>query len=242
MGIRINKVIGYGLTDVIADTDNWNLKNDPRFNQKGYFGMDCETQEDSFSVEGFKEYLEKKIESLVEGDFSRMELMLTKRFLEDTKLHGIWEGAVYDMEFGNPEVMVFVPLTSVNRWKRYDDMIDYYDPVNSSQDSGIENSLIKLNRALYPYDSYVNIKSGVPVRLNSLQWQTLIFIKNRGDDGLKDGDVILSELGVESREELEKYIVPTIPEELIELIKYLKIFNDEKDIYQLRPMIYGYWS
>ena len=36
MGIRIHKILGYGLTNVIADTDNWDLRNDPRFNPEGY--------------------------------------------------------------------------------------------------------------------------------------------------------------------------------------------------------------
>lgn len=238
MGIRIHKAIGYGLTDVIADQDSWSLKNDPRFNLNGYpFG-----DEEKFDLAGFCNYIEERIESMDEDDFGRFDLTLLKRQIESGECKEPYYSVIYDMEFGNSEVMLFMPPSSVKLWSRYDDMIDYYDPVNHSEDGGIIESVIMIDRPLYPWESYINIKTMPPVRLTGLQYQAYNTIRNLGLTQMKSPEVMLKSVGVESKEELDTYIIPIIPAELVELIKYLKIFTDDKYIYQLRPLIYGYWG
>jgi len=237
MGIRIHKAIGYGLTDVIADEDSWSLKNDPRFNPNGYMFEG----ENAFTRNGFTEYINSRIEELGNEDFDQFDLLLLKRQIEPMMTE-LYHSVVYDMEFGNPEVILFIPPTSIKNWTRYDDMIDYYDPANHSKDGGIAESVIKIDRPLWPWEAYINIKTIPPTRLTNMQYQAHNTIRNLGLKQMKSPELMLKSVGVATKEELDAYIVPIIPAELVELIKYLKIFTDDKYIYQLRPLIYGYWG
>lgn len=237
MGIRIHKAIGYGLTDVVADQDSWSLKNDSRFNPNGYPFGDGE----KFDLAGFRDYIEERIESMDGEDIDHSKLILLKRRIESGECKEPYYSVIYDMEFGEDNVMLFIPPSSTKSWTRYDDIIDYYDPVNQATDGGCGSSVIKINRPLWPWDSYINIKNMPPVRLIGTQLQKYITIQNLGFENIKQPDKMLNDIGVKSKEELDTYIVPIIPLELVELIKYLKIFTDDKYIYQLRPLIYGYW-
>jgi len=240
MGIRIHKSIGYGLTDVIADKDNWDLRTDSRFDPDGYMFKD----EDTFTLTGFVEYLDKRIKELGEDDHDSFQLRLLKHQIDagEIKHHSYFPSIIYDMEFGSSEVMLFIPPSSIKNWSRYDDMIDYYDPANHLEDGGITESVIKIDRPLWPWEAYVNIKTYPPVRLTGVQYQLHNTIRNLGFEQLVDPDKSLELMGVDTKEELDELIVPIIPTELVELIKYLKIFKNMEDIYQLRPMIYGYWG
>ena len=237
MGIRIHKMIGYGLTDVIADTGNWDLRNDSRFNPNGYMFAG----ENGFTRDGFVEYLNRRIGELDNVDYDQFDLRLLQRQIEPMTAE-LYNSVVYDMEFGNPEVILFIPPTSVKDWTRYDNIIDYYDPANHSGDGGIIESVIRIDRSLWPWESYVNIKTMPPTRLTGMQYHAYNTIRNLGFERLKSPEDILKSVGVDTKEELDKFIVPIIPIELVELIKYLKIFKNEDDIYQLRPMIYGSWG
>jgi len=237
MGIRIHKAIGYGLTNVIADKENWDLRTDPRFNPEGYL-----FKEENFNLEGFSKYIDKRIEELVEGDERPFDLQLLKNQIEDGGVEELYRAVIYDMEFGSSNVILFIPPSSVKSWTRYDDMIDYYDPGNRSEDGGIIESVIKIDRPLWPWESWINIKTFPPVQLTGMQNQLFNAVRNLGYENLTKPEQALDEIGVDSVKELKTCIVPLIPNELIEMIKYLKIFVDDKCIYQLRPMIYGYWG
>ncbi len=237
MGIRIHKVLGYGLTDVIADTENWDLRNDSRFDPVSYLFEG----EYKFDLAGFIQHLEIRISEMVKGDHDIFSLKnLIHQLKEKTRLN-FHESVVYDMEFGESEVMVFVP-PGHEKWQRYDDIIDYYDPVNLEEDGGISNSVIMVNRPPWPYESYINTKTMPPIRLTGFQQELYVSMRNLGIEKYIDPEKSFNELGVDNEEEFNKFIVPIIPIELVELIKYLKIFKNENDIYQLRPMIYGYWG
>jgi hypothetical protein len=199
-------------------------------------------EEDGFTMEGFTEYLDARIEELGEDDFDRWDLRLLKRQIEQGEMKKLYSSVIYDMEFGSAEVMLFIPPSSTKTWTRYDDMIDYYDPANQSEDGGIAESVIKIDRPLWPWEGYVNIKTFPPERLTGLQYQMYNTIRNLGFEQLTKPDEVLQTVGVDTKEELDEFIVPIIPPELVELLKYLKIFKNEDDIYQLRPMIYGYWG
>ena len=238
MGIRIHKMLGYGLTDVIADTDNWDLRTDPRFDPKGYM---FEGDDTTFTSKGFMEYIDERIEEVGDEDFDQFDLKLLKRQI-DPMMREIYNSVIYDMEFGSAEVILFIPPTSVKQWSRYDDIIDYYDPANQTEDGGIAESVIKIDRPIWPWESYINIKTMPPMRLTGMQYQTYNTIQNLGFEKMIKPEEALKSVGVDTKEELDKFIVPIIPAELVELIKYLKIFKNDEDIYQLRPMIYGYWG
>ena len=118
----------------------------------------------------------------------------------------------------------------------------YYDPVNFDPKDGITTSLIPIDRPLWPYESWINIKEMPPKRLDHMQQQSLYTWRNMDHKKLTNPELLLKGMGVETEEELKAYIAPIIPTIVVELIKYLQIFNDERHIYELRPMIYGYWG
>jgi len=186
--------------------------------------------------------LQAQLEKLDEGDTPRFDLRLLIRELEDEETkYDFYNSLVYDMEMGLDNVMCFVPPSQVRVWHRYDDTIDYYDPTNRSEDGGMR-TFIMVDSALYPYDSYTNIKKIPPTTLTGVQLSHYYSLKNHGFDRLVDPESAFKHLGVDNLNELKNMIIPTIPLELVELLKYLEIFVDESWIYQLRPMIYGYWA
>ena len=52
---------------------------------------------------------------------------------------------------------------------------------------------------------------------------------------------IINKLGFESKEEFDKFIVPMVPEIIVEYCKFLKIFKYDVTAYTLKPMLYTYW-
>lgn len=251
MGIRIHKAIGYGLTDVKADTKKWKII-DERFNPNGYVALDCETQEEKYTIEGFKEYLRDRIKGFEKDseeyhEYFNCHLLLRDLEKNDEKFNmrgtvaEFYQKVIYDMEFGLPNVILFIPPWGCNDWKRYDDIIDYYEPANSNE-NGPCDSVIPLNRGIWPYDWYLNIKEMPPKRITTKQWDIYHFLKNREFNAEGFTKDFPKELGMDTTEEIKKYIIPSIPIDLIEMLKYLEVFKDERSIYDLRPMIYGYWG
>jgi len=247
MGIRIHKMVGYGLDDVKYDTDNWKML-DPRFAKGGYFDLDCYQKEDNFTDAGFDEYLDKAIKEDPE-EFSDLSIAQHSRKEHREKnggeysyKHTISSCVVYDAEFGMENVMVFTPPVFGTDWQRYDDIIDYYEPTHREKDGGINNGITLLNRPIWPFESYVDCRTMPPTRLDNLKHSLYLDFKNIEDLTQKHLNFILKELNVESVEEMQEYIRPIVPEELVVLLKYLNVFADDKHIHELKPMLYWYWS
>jgi hypothetical protein len=53
---------------------------------------------------------------------------------------------------------------------------------------------------------------------------------------------LVKKLGFSSIDEAEKEILPYTPEEIVMFCKYLRLFDDEETIYQLKPLLYVFWS
>ncbi len=241
MGTRIHKSIGYALTDIIYDCDNWTVENDGRFDPEGWMMLDWEEKEDRYTLEGFTEHLDALLPKNDEIDHAVFDLMLLRKQITEGDVKELYHYMHYDMEFGDGNVLLFIP-PGHNNWTRYDDIIDYYDPANRETDAGITNSVIPIDRALWPYESYVNLKTMPPVMLNSRQQHLYNTVKYRGLEKYTEVDQILRKLGLDTAEEFKTHIAPIIPQGLVELLRYVKMFKDEKFIFELRPIIYGYWG
>lgn len=243
MGIRIHKMIGYGLDDVKYDNEKCEMI-DPRFSKTGYFGMDCYKQEDNFTDEGFDEYVSRAIAE----DTSDLKLLQRGRSTTKKKKgHYSYEDSisdcvVYDPEFGLDNVVLFTPPGFNKNWKRYDDIIDYYEPSHHEADGGIGSGITLLKRTIWPFESYVDCRTMPPTRLNSLQWS--LFVDSNQDNKYAEGcaEAFVKTMNFESVEEMRKMIRPIVPEELVVLLKYLNVFENEEDIHQLKPMLYWYWG
>jgi len=256
VGIRIHKVLGYGLTDVQFDEKNWEMT-DPRFNPNGYFGiLDVFDREETFTDKGFDEYVNKIVGDTGDNFHNLYILQRERKNALEKNGHTTGDGeryynykdsidncVTYDSEYGDSKIMVFTPPYWGKAWTRYDDIIDYYDPQNSDDDGGISDGHIILNRPIYPFDGYQDCRTTPPTRLVDPDFRLYVDSKSFN---AKYRESLLRNLkermGFNSDEEIEQAINPIIPLELIELLKYMKVFNDEKDIYLLKPMIYWYWG
>ena len=240
MGIRISKVLGYGLTDLKTEGKYNEIISDPRINPNGYFGNSVD-KEEKFTDDGFDAYLDahKEDPDEVENDLSILRHL---RDVEKEKgreyRNQFFYRLIYVVEGGLPNVMVFQPPIFGNDWSRYDDTIDYYDPATQATDGGCGVDFVMLDRALYPFESFWDTRENPPKRLtgDDYHWYT----DRRWSE--KMAKLASENLGFKSVEEMNQCIQPVVPKELIALLKYFKVFTKDEYIYQLRPMIYWYWS
>ncbi len=241
MGTRINKVLGYGLTDVKTTGKYDDMIDDPRINPKGYYALYGE-REETFTDEGFDAYLDahKEHPDDIENDLSVLRHLREREEAErkhNSRLK-ISNRLIYDSEFGMPNVMVFQPPVFGSDWSHYDDVIDYYDPQQRTKDGGSGVGYTMIDRALYPFESFCDHRENPPALLKGNDWHWYIDAKNSPNMV----EYALKELGFETEEEMHQNINPMIPKELIALLKYCKVFTKDEYIYQLRPMIYWWWS
>jgi len=255
MGIRIHKILGYGLDDVEFDGENWKVT-DSRFAEDGYLNVDWEERENIFTDEGFDEYLSNIVENENEEDGLWSGLGILRNLRQQAKdeedkwskkgrysnKDSISNCVVHEPEFGMSNVMVFTPPVFGKNWQRYDDIIDYYEPSHHDVDGGIDTGITLLNRSIYPFDGYVDCRTMPPKRLNHLEWR--LYVDSIHSQEYKDvfAESARETMDFKDVEEMHKMVRPMVPDELTVLLKYLKVFKDEADIHTLKPMLYWYWG
>ncbi len=248
MGIRIHKVIGYGMNDIEDSV------NDPRFNKAGYFGTEVYEREDAFTDDGYDAHIKKILDDGAGlHDLTIMAMERTKAQKENKAGDMVYDYKdsidnciTYDDEYGMASVMVFTPPYWSKNWNRYDDIIDYYDPTHSEADGSPGQGYQLTNRPIYPFESYNDCRTTPPVRLNNEEQSVFIQARNARNDNRSYSqtmtDHAVEKMNFVDEEQMLEMVNPIIPRELVELLKYLKVFNDEADIYRLKPMIYWYWG
>jgi hypothetical protein len=158
----------------------------------------------------------------------------TQLFVIDEKIKWDFSDVItYDEEFGLKNVILFQPF--IKSWSRYDNSIDYYE--NPSQMSKIK----LINRSLYPFESYINLKTNLNyILVNDNRFSLINIIQILNSDYSNDYDY--SKYGFVDKKDAQTNIVPIVPDIIHAYIKYLNIFNDENTILTLKPMIYTYWG
>jgi hypothetical protein len=176
----------------------------------------------------------KNIYDLVLKSFEDFKKTLnpTQLFLIDEKIKWDFSDVItYDEEFGLKNVILFQPF--IKSWSRYDNSIDYYE--NPSQMSKIK----LINRSLYPFESYINLKTNLNyILVNDTRFSLINIIQILNSDYSNEYDY--SEYGFVDKKDAQTNIVPIVPDIIHAYIKYLNIFNDENTILTLKPMIYTY--
>lgn len=228
MGIRIHKSIGYGLSDVQAS--NYDI-HDERFNlEDGYFK---DRNENDFTIQGLKNYIQEQHDKEKnDAGYSMLTFELLK--LEENEWYDIHQFVSHNGEFGLPEVLMFQP--PMKDWSRYDDIIDYIE------DEKQENKVRLLNRAIYPYEFWINKDTGKSTFEVEGRNYHYLHIRQAINFGFEYDPDKLKEAGFDSMEDADQKIVPGIPDFIICLCKYLKIFKDDKNIFDLKPMVYSFWG
>lgn len=193
MGIRIHKVLGYGITDLKTKDGNKTDKIivDERINKNGFLMVDYE-QREKWKVEDYLKYIidhEKEDEyydaEVLKGSITTRIIRRDFNKLKET-VYNIDELVIYDWEYGMPQVVVFVPITHINDWTRYDDVIDYYDSINYGTGS-IENEIKILSGGIFPYSS-INSKTNkkiIPFEIRMLCKYLKIFVDDKYIDDLE---------------------------------------------------------
>lgn len=254
MGLRLNKVLGWGLDDLEVNDDriNWNrLRNRYEVDLIEYYAYilelyDFEKQKDfteqditlGMEIREIPEAFnrEKKFKDLKEkelirwGDFRRPQL---------PDLH---KTTIYDDEGGLESVIVFTPLREVDNWRRYADPIDYAVhelEVEGGQDY-IEPYADRLSTAPWPYDAtWVDTRTQEPIKHENLRiWRWIT--EESEDEEAREG---VSQRALEmSYNEALRYIRPKVPEEIVRITNFLQIFKDPKTVLSTEPMVYTYFS
>lgn len=247
MGIRINMIMGYGLDDVIVNENNYYI-NDPRFNKKGYLGDQRDYTGKKYTRRGFLKRLKREIDK--EGEeysFDKIGLRLVHfSILKDHKDLEMHHCIFHNGEYGLPNVVCFVPPSETKYWMRHDDVLDYYlvssGLITQCPERDITPWYKIYDRPFYPYDSWIDKTTGV--RGNNWVYEIKQLVNHMPELRLVPLGEKLKELFPLDSTHGDVYdrFIPMIPEELTELLKYCKVFTDDKVMLQLRPMIYCYWS
>jgi hypothetical protein len=226
MGIRIHKILGFGLDDVKTNEatnqindERLNYKDNPWFNTldvRSFYQWWIDNEKDKHN----KFYAELYLKDLEQGHIDAS----VKRF------------SFYEDEGGLPNVLAFIAPSVANEWFRYDDAIDYYEARPN-----LESTVQIINRTIFPWDTYWDTTTIPPKKLNGTQFQTFVsYTQSLEDENFKIANIFAERL-IEERINIDK-VRPSIPPEIVALVKYMKIFKEDKHIYEMKPMIYTYWS
>lgn len=240
MGLRVNKVLGWGLTNIKTNQDKEIV--DSRINKDGYLFRDGEYDEKTWTFKGFKKFWQ---DNFIDG----LELSLFKEFLEYEEIN-FTKSVFYNSEFGLPEVLLITisqKYRDSDKWHRWDEIIDFQEETfNHNQNSRYQIYPF----GIFPWEgSFCDSEGQRWVDQNGKPFSSIAreFVKTKINKNLDMSQVEAAQtywakmLGFDSIEEADRNIVPILPEEIIMKCKYLQLFNNNKTIYQLRPMLYVFW-
>lgn len=233
MGVRIRKVMGYGLDDVQHDEKGYNIT-DPRINldSKLFNSWDLK-------VEDYIEWLDARKETDPETAFPNLDRVLVRDMPE--KEFRMWDTFVWQGEWGIPRVLVLTPLT-MNDWRRHDDAIDYVEETYLREyDEQQVNRVHVLPHGIYPWNgSYMDRRTGERIKEpQATLWRRRYFTPNITDENRES---IAKALGFVDFAEADATYGPIVPEEVRDLAEYGELFTDPDQWKQLKPLLYIYWS
>lgn len=232
MGIRIHKVIGYGLTDV--KTRGYKIA-DGRINRKSMLLSDEESRFDAldyFEWVKKKNEIRKDNEDYVSLNLDGMWLSPAEAQQEYSKVRN-YHLCHWGSEYMMKNVLCLIPLSEHKNWFRFDDIMDYIE-------SDGENQVKILKNGIYPYEGLMDARNGQLLKSSELNMWRFMH-RNKGDYTL-ELDIISQQLGFADYAEANANIVPNVPAPIRDLVEYSRLFTNPDTIYQLRPMIYEYWS
>lgn len=229
MGIRVNRFLGYGLTDV--QHEKYEITDD-RINTSSWL-LDFEPPPNG----AYLTWLSQRPEA---SGYS-----IDRWYLRDTpeqKQRDLCSCIAYSPEYGLPNVLALQPLAMTN-WARHDDSIDYVQetwlrPQRKRQLNHVE----EIPGCLYPWEgAYMDAQTGERLPQDILEW---VRLRNdrpfpRREEGL---EVLAQHFGFADHAEATARVVPVIPEEVRDLLEFSQLFSDDKAWRQLRPLLYTYWS
>lgn len=243
MGIRVNKIIGYGLDDV--KVEKYKII-DPRINPDFDRGESFYDKLEKFPdwIIEFHEKMAYMLHATCKVDIKRARWDLTmlanslKRHKEEGR-YTYGTGFIHQVEFGMPEVMMFVPVDNMGSWARHDDTVDWIEETHFHNQ---ENRVVNLFKetgscGIYPYTGMiVNPFKENKMAKSRLDGQEYNVLAGRWAKGVSPT------VSQETLEHLQKDWLPVIPSSVLAMCMYLNVFKHPKYIFDLRPMFYVYWA
>lgn len=218
MGIRIHLMMGYGLTDLECKQDG--RITDPRINPEGWLLASDDDKDDKYTMRKFRNQVGRELRasgSKNNPDYS--DNMIYLNYCKDkVEIH---ECIQHDSEFGLPNVLCLIPPGLVPKWSRRDDTIDYY--MSTSMEPWVKHYE---QGNFYPYHGIIDTETGERV-----VEPTLSVINS-----------VLRSESVLNSEQVKKRYIHEIPGNLKYFIKYTDLFTSDDVIFQLKPILYCYWS
>jgi hypothetical protein len=228
MGIRIHRVLGYGLTDLVPK--------DPRVN------WDSPLLAGEASARDYYSWLEARREASPETFRFSMDWAMLRH--DGAEACGRWPWAVHDSEYGLPEVLVVRPATMTD-WSRYDDTIDYMTETYPWREDSQSNHVQVFAHGPFPFNgSYMDKRDGRRLPDLVFPWWQIQNSRQRDpdQDALGALDVFSLEMGFAGHAEAKENIVPEVPDEIRDLAEFGQLFTKPDVWLQLRPVLYTYWS
>lgn len=242
MGIRIHKLMGYGVNN-LQYTKGGHI-DDPRINSDAFKKLTQGSYE--FTLPKFKRWCESEKKSILEfynrnypwrkiDDDDDIYWKLAMSSGEENGW-GIGNSIIHDGEYGMPEVLIFIP-PGCKGWYRYDDILDYEEEsVFNRQRSWVR----RIEGCLYPWVGWVRYRPApkgvtIPDKLEPAYYSQMAGDWDEKRKALLVGDALAH---------LKKDYRPQIPLELAAVIYYFReVFADVDAFYnELRPYMYVYWS
>lgn len=243
MGIRINKKLGYGLTDV--QHDNGRIT-DPRINVSSRLLVPHEdVARDYLAHLAERRTTEGEKSGAAAGEPSNEWIDVCMEY-EAVSLSLEREGhlkppVTWESEAGWQEMLLVQPL-GFPGWSHHDDPIDYleetelYEPVTPR--------VVPAPRGIHPFEGlYVDSRDGR--RLDSTAKRLtdrLLGKRNDRPDFRRAADHLAKTMGFADAAEAQQLIAPFIPDDVRRLCEWGELFTSPDVWLQLRPMLYVYWA
>ncbi|MFE0472419.1 hypothetical protein ACFW2V_12465 [Streptomyces sp. NPDC058947] len=124
MGLRLHKVMGYGLTDVASK--DYRIT-DPRINADSFL---LDRGEDASAPQPYDEWLAERYPAFdpesAKPNLDNLDAVLEQQLLEKSGAEDALKVVTWEGEYGLPNVLVVRPAGETN-WHRYNDPIDYQE-------------------------------------------------------------------------------------------------------------------
>jgi len=226
MGIRINKVLGWGFKYC-------DFERDPRFRKEFWDSRNLYDRDIKTELINEANRLGEELNYFERDWFNKKEYISIGDFL--------FFGH-YEREIPKPTALVF-SSEYYKEWYRHDNCLDYYETPSMNEKVKFIRDQANQSCCVYPYYGFVNRKTGERFKVEqSDRWSlTEWYLKMGKDQRLKFEQKVFKKKGV-SFIEWQRDIVPQIPLLLRCFLKIAKPFKDDIIMYRLRPMISTYWS
>lgn len=232
MGTRINRTIGYGLTDVA---------------NKDYEITDSRINPDSFLLRGkvppIEDYIAFTESGLGEGEDAFEVRLETHMLRECTGRDASSQGlCTWNTEYGLPEVLLLRPF-GFSRWHRHDDPIDYEEAM--LRETSMEPRVERTVGGIYPWNGlHMDVRTGERIQGNLVNaWRRVVNAECKdGEDDLPLLNRLAQAMGFKDHAEAEQCIAPLVPSEIRRLCEWGNLFTSPDVWRQLRPLLYTYWA